>query len=433
MNSSIPKRLIASREFRALGTLARIVVRLLWRRGEEGCWPGDELLTELQTRGLFLGRAGIAEFEPVREELLGAGALVYDPETDEHTMPILSGDRARDARSETAAARRKREQRDRDRQDPERVAARRALRHAPSVDPQTTPPSTAPERSPVEPPSACDTGRDNWRDTPPCHTPNVTVTGHVTGHVTSPVTVTPSGGERGGEENSSSSSSFSEGNRREQRVTAPAREGAGPVTPVTGGVTPPVTPSVTGGVTPGVTGDDLVRAFIEHAPHRVNTVAPARILTRASELLVELRVTRDELVEMARRAGRGELLGQAERACTDLTLLVGGRQGEGALLAAWAGATRTAMAAASRERGRLARDAEARQRALPYGAGVARGAAAERPAERDVGPRPVLVKQQERADAEARAARGERVRIERPPGLQRVEAVDQGRERGQTG
>lgn len=371
MNASIPRRLLDSREFRALGTLARIVVRLIWRRGEEGHWPGEELLTELQSRGLFLGRAGIAEFEPVRAELLAAGALQYDAELDAHTMPILSGDRARDARSETSTARRKREQRDRDRMDPARVAARRAGRQSPTPGEQPTAPWSGSEEPLEDPLSARDRGRDNSRDTPPCHTPNVTVTGHVT----SPVTVTSSGGERGGGEFSSSSSSFSEENRSNQGITA--REGAhatseAPVTAVTGSVTPDVTQlaaSQEAADTP-ITGQEIVSAFTAHAPDRVNCVAPGRIVDRAEDLCRAQRLTREELGTMARLAARGELVGQDKRRVTDLTLLVGGREGEGGLLALWIGAARSQLAAAAKERQRIERDAAARQRALPYGAGV---------------------------------------------------------------
>lgn len=391
MNASIPRRLMESREFRGLGTLARVVLRLIWRRGEERRWSREELLAELQTRGLFLGRVGFDEFETTVAELLVTGALEPDPDAaapDTLLLPVLSADTPRDARSESPAARRKREQRDRDRKNPELVAARQANRQAPSPDAQSAPTSTAPTRPAVEPPSARDTGRDISRDTSTLSHPDVTVTGHVT----VPVTVTPSGvggGERGGEENSSSSSSsFSEETWREQRVTAregaPAR-GEAPVTVVTGGVTGSVTPSVTGGVTPPVTGSgaageaadaapitgqEITHAFETHAPDRVNCVAPGRIVDRAEDLCRAQRLTRAELDTMARMAGRGELVGQDKRKVTDLTMLVGGREGEGGLLALWMGAARAAHAAAAKERAREARLAANQQRGLPYGAGA---------------------------------------------------------------
>lgn len=375
MNASIPKRLLESREFRPLGTLARVVLRGLWRRGEERLWTREELLQELQSRGLFLGRRGLEEFEAVIEEFLASGALRRPTEleldadgTDDHGalyLPILSADRPRDVRSETPAARRKREQRERDRQDPERVAARRAGRHSPSPDAQSAPPSTAPERPAVEPPSARDTGCDISRDMPPLSHLDVTVTGHVTPSVT----VTASGGERGGGNSSSSSSSSSEETRHSQGVTAREREGApgwAPVTPVTGSVTP----DVTGSVTPDVTAADLVRALSEHAPHRVNCMAPQRILERATQLLVEQRVTRAELDEMGRKAAKGELMGQDQREVTDLVLLVGGRQGEGGLLTLWVGAARSSLAKTAREMVKSARAQSTRQNDLPYGAGA---------------------------------------------------------------
>ena len=289
MNASIPRRLAESREFRGLGTLARVVLRILWRRGEERRWSREELLAELQTRGLFLGRVGLGEFETIVAELSSAGALEPDPDAGADgalLLPVLSADTPRDARSESPAARRKREQRERDRKDPDRVAARQATRQAHPPDAQSAPPSTAPERPPVEPPSARDTARDNSRDSSPLSHPDVTVTGHVTNSVT--VTSGGVGGGRG--ISSSSSSSSSEETRHSEGIGARPRgrgpEGA-PVTPVTGGVTPPVTGGVTPDVTPPgpvaeeaqdapITGPDIVRAFGAHALDRAEDLCRAQ-------------------------------------------------------------------------------------------------------------------------------------------------------------
>lgn len=90
MASSIPSRLLESREFLALRQLAKLVLRALWRRGHVQRWPTEQhLLLTLQCRGMFLAMDA-HEWAGVRDELVAAAALVVEGE--EFVLPILSGD-----------------------------------------------------------------------------------------------------------------------------------------------------------------------------------------------------------------------------------------------------------------------------------------------------------------------------------------------------
>ncbi len=218
MSTSIPKPLLKSAEFRPLGELARIVVRGLWKRGTEQAWDGrDELLTDLQSGGMFLGARGGAEFDAFLADCFGTGALVE--EGGALTMPIFSADRPKGER--TAVATRKDRQRELDELYPERVeerAARKAGRggEAPGA--------------PDAPPAGVTTGVTE---------PVVTRDGHVPGDVTEDARAVGGVGE---EEDSISSSSSGDSGRGGARDAA--RPEAAPVTPaVTPGGTAPVTPA----------------------------------------------------------------------------------------------------------------------------------------------------------------------------------------------
>lgn len=149
MNASIPKPLMKSGEFWRLSELGRILLRSIWRRGEVQRWESREaLLRELQSRGVFLGSSGPATFDAFLVECLAARVFVA-PETEGLVLPILTGDRLKGELS--AAARRKREQREKDAEDPGRVERRKQAREGTPTpvtsgvtSPQVTPNVTLP-------------------------------------------------------------------------------------------------------------------------------------------------------------------------------------------------------------------------------------------------------------------------------------------------
>lgn len=373
MNTTTPKPLAQSREFLALDPLGRIAVRVLWRRGVARRWEDtedlsadDQVCLELEGSGFFLGVRAAEIRIATLAALLRTGAVVR--ELGALVMPVLSGDRPRDDVS--AATRRQRRRRAR------LKAEAAAEAEDDDDDGGEAPPGASETRG-----GSSRARRDNDGMSRPPVTPSTTVTAPVTRSVTG----SSSGEVGGGRSSSSSSSSSSASEQRDHGVDARAGAEGHAATAVTGHVASDVTPPVTPDVTPElpVAGVEIVRAFETHAADRVNTVAPGRIVDRAEDICREHHLTRAELDTMARMAGGGELVGQDKRKVTDLTLLVGGRQGEGGLLALWIGAARTAHAAAEKDRQRAARAAAQQQRDLPYGAGTrppagASGAAAGR-------------------------------------------------------
>jgi hypothetical protein len=211
MNSSIPKALIKSREFWALGEFGRLLLRGLWRKGEVQRWESREaLLRELQSRGVFLGSPGPAAFEAFVAECLTARVLLREEEA--LVLPILSGDRPKGEVS--AAALRKRDQRKKDAENPARVEERRQEREARKQG-GATPVTSDVTRSDVTP--------DVTPNVTPPVTPNPPASGRDTdpsarapAHAPSPLRPPSGGTEAGG-------SGDRDGDRDKSPVTIPGR------------------------------------------------------------------------------------------------------------------------------------------------------------------------------------------------------------------
>ena len=132
MNASIPKALMQRQEFWCVGELARLVLRIVWRRGEEQRWAPmagattgrGALLLDLQKRAMFLGELGPLRLDEVVVECLAAGLLIED----DGVLALSVPSSGRRAPVQSGAAARKARQRALDAAVPERVVERQRKR-----------------------------------------------------------------------------------------------------------------------------------------------------------------------------------------------------------------------------------------------------------------------------------------------------------------
>lgn len=344
MNTSNPRALVKSREFLALDSVPRLVLRIVWKKGEEQTWSPQGSTTaeeffvrEVAASGYFAEHDARAIIGGAVTAMMGSGALVGQGES--LVMPVLSGDRPR-GETPSGAAERKRLQRLRDAETPERVQERRekalGRRQGDGATPVSRPTQADPSKRDIEnvtadvtadvTPEGRDPGRDLGRD--------LGRDGHVSEGV---------GGEER-ERNSVSFSLSSSGNQDSDApaTPAPARDTARDRERDIERDSKDVTPS----------GREILAAFNEHSKGRVGTAGVDRpeVLARVESRFRALGVSRPLLELMAQLAGRGELDLLDKRQQVGLGWLAGqAKDHEQLTLCAWVDKTKAELARRERD------------------------------------------------------------------------------------
>lgn len=311
-----PAVLCDAREYQRLTTVGQLVLRALYRKGETQAFVADDggdavdaLLLVARHRGELLARDSRAVLERLLvDEYAPAGLATVRRDGERWARVELcptSVDRARVARLAELAAL----------DDEARIERKRAQSRASSAKNRAkTKPSAPPGGiGDVRPPGSGDARPPGVGDAQP------PVGDRVTGR--------PLENEEEDEVSSSSSSSSPE-KAGETDVPATARP---PLPPPPGdarvgdarhSVTHP--PGGEGGATaPGLVWSDVAGFLGGGSKRRIGVRGtPREIGERFAAMLTEMGATREHLVEMARLAAAGELLGQDDRETTDVQLLV---------------------------------------------------------------------------------------------------------------